>query len=112
MFKKLFKKQKKKTFTYFVPSAKVHGTFYREKNLDSITQLFESHDIDYSIDRTIPHNYGFWIIFNLIADDKRFHLLESDQQYLPHTLNSESDRDFELISENDDEFNDYDNFQV
>ena len=112
MFNKLFKKPNKKTFTYFVPSAKVHGTFYREKNLDSITQLFQGHGVNYSIERTIPHNYGFWIIFNLEADEKDFASLESDPQYGPHALNSDSDRDFELISENDDEFNDYDNFQV
>ncbi len=112
MFNSIFKNEVKKTFTFFIPSAKVHGTAYREKTLDSVTQLFIKHNVEFKIETTISNNYGFWVLFILTSKESNFQKLESDQQFLPHTLNTESSRDFELIGENDEDFNDYDNFQV
>jgi len=110
---------KKELFTYFTPTPPVRNRGYREKELDSVAQLFNEFNISFEIQSTVPAKTGFWTIFKIWGAEKDMSLLKSSDQYIEFQLapsidyqNSNSDDQLELISESDEQFENMDNFKI
>lgn len=108
----------KQLFTYFTPTPPLRNRGYREKELDSVAQLFLDFGIDFSIKSTVSCETGFWTLFILNSTEEKFHQLENSEQFQEFKLtslnmaNDHRDDQLELISEGDEEFGNLDNFKV
>lgn len=117
MLTKLFTKKSKEIFTLFIPCSKNPYFSYREKKLDSITQLFNSHSVTFEVKETISHEKGFWIIFSLEANEKSFTSLKNDPAFSDYLIyetenGQSSENELEIINEDHDEFSNVDNFKL
>ena len=117
MITKLFGKKTKEIFTLFIPCSKNPYLSYREKKLDSTGQLFNKHDISFTVRETISHEKGFWVIFELTGSEKSFLFLRKDPLFRDYLLyeghiETEPHEELEIIDEDHADFSNVDNFQV